>query len=103
MTVQTNDIRHVVVAHQRALRDCYESEAERNPHLGGVEVTVRWHIDPGGSVTESSVRESSFRNENVEGCLLREVSSWTFTATGEPTDVVYPFLFRAVAPPARRQ
>ena len=85
-------IRRVVVAHQGALRACYEIEAQRSPNLRGG-VTVNWHIDPGGNVTADSVGNSSLGNARVEGCILRQVKNWHFPTADAPSDVNYPFKF----------
>ncbi len=100
MSAEKRAIQYVVASHRGALRECYWNEAARTPGLTG-EILVRWHIDPGGSITESSIRRSSLSNANVEGCILREVNSWSFPATGQAADVNYPFRFGVGSSPAR--
>jgi len=86
-------IRRVVMAHQGALRACYDSELARNPQLRGG-VTMSWNIEPGGTVTRASVASSTIGNARVEGCVQRQVKSWHFPASESPTDVAaYPFKF----------
>lgn len=86
-------IRRVVVAHQGALRACYESEAQRNPNLKGG-VTMSWTIEPGGTVTSASVVSSSLSNARVEGCVQRQVKTWKFPSAPIPTQVgAFPFKF----------
>lgn len=86
-------IRRVVMAHQGALRACYESEAQRNPNLRGG-ITLQWSIEPGGSVSSASVVQSSLGNPRVEGCVLRQVKSWRFPQADASSKVdAYPFKF----------
>ena len=86
-------IRRVVMAHQGALRACYDSELARNPNLKGG-VTMTWNIDPSGSVASAGVAGSTIGNERVTGCVLRQVKSWHFPASESPTNVAaYPFKF----------
>jgi hypothetical protein len=86
-------IRRVVVAHQGALRACYESEVQRNPNLKGG-VTMTWSIEPGGTVTSASVAGSSLGNQRVEGCVQRQVKTWKFPTANAPTQVgAFPFKF----------
>jgi hypothetical protein len=86
-------VRRVVIAHQGALRACYESEAQRNPQLRGG-VTVAWQIDASGSVTSASMAGSTMGNPRVEGCITRQVKAWHFPASDAPTTVGgFPFRF----------
>ncbi len=85
-------IRRVVMAHQGALRACYEMEAQRNPNLKGG-VSVGWQIDPGGTVSTASVQSSSLGNPRVEGCVVRQVKSWHFPTSDGPSTVAFPFKF----------
>ncbi|WXB20332.1 AgmX/PglI C-terminal domain-containing protein [Pendulispora albinea] len=85
-------VRRVVVAHEGALRACYESEAQRNPNLRGG-LTVSWQIEGSGSVTSASVASSTLDNARVEGCVVRQVRSWKFPTSDTSTNVNYPFKF----------
>jgi len=86
-------IRRVVMAHQGALRACYDSELARNPTLKGG-VTMTWNIEPGGSVASAGVAGSTIGNERVSGCVLRQVKSWHFPVSESATNVAaYPFKF----------
>jgi hypothetical protein len=86
-------VRRVVVAHQGALRACFESEAQRNPSLKGG-VTVQWSIDPSGSVTTASLAGTTLGNARVEGCVVRQVKGWHFPSSESATIVSgFPFKF----------
>ncbi len=81
------------MAHEGALRACYESEAQRNPNLRGG-VTVAWQIDASGSVSSASLSGSTLQNPRVEGCIVRQVKAWHFPSSNAPTSVAsYPFRF----------
>lgn len=86
-------VRRVVMAHQGALRACYDSELARNPNLRGG-VTMTWNIDPSGAVTSAAVGSTTMNNARVEGCVQRQVKSWKFPTSDSATNVAaYPFKF----------
>ncbi len=91
--LSAEQIRRVVMAHQGALRACYDIELARNPGLRGG-VTMAWKIAPSGLVNTASVAGSTIHNPRVEGCILRQVKSWHFPTAESPSDVnAYPFKF----------
>ncbi|NOU30278.1 MAG: energy transducer TonB [Polyangiaceae bacterium] len=90
-----DQVRRVVSAHVGALRACYEKELQRNPKLIG-RVTLKWGVEPDGTVSAASIASSTLANPAVESCLVRQVRSWHFPAAQSPTVVnAYPFLFNA--------
>jgi hypothetical protein len=91
--LSAEQIRRVVMAHQGALRACYDSELARNPSLKGG-VTMTWNIEPGGTVASAGVASSTIGNDRVSGCVLRQVKSWHFPVSESSTNVAaYPFKF----------
>lgn len=91
--LSAEQIRRVVMAHQGALRACYDTELARNPNLKGG-VTMTWNIDPSGSVASAGVAGSTIGNDRVTGCVLRQVKAWHFPASESATNVAaYPFKF----------
>jgi hypothetical protein len=85
-------VRRVVVAHQGALRACYEIEAQKNPGLKGG-VTATWTIDPSGAVSSASIAGSTIKNPRVEGCVVRQIRTWRFPASEGTTPTTFPFSF----------
>lgn len=85
-------IRRVVMAHQGALRACYEIEAQKDPTLRGG-VTASWTIDPSGAVTSANLAVSTLHNARVEGCVLRQVRMWHFPSSDGVSQPSYPFMF----------
>jgi len=91
--LSSEQVRKVVVSHAGALRACYESAARSNPELRGG-VTVTWQIDESGNVTSASLARTTLDSPPVEGCILRQVKSWTFLPSVAPTTVAgFPFRF----------
>jgi hypothetical protein len=90
-----DEIRDVVVAHRGALMACYELEAAKEDSTHGGAVTVRWRIAAEGSVTAVDVVDSTFHNGRVEGCIVRQVRSWHFPPSSDPSEVKFPFAFGA--------
>jgi len=87
-----DQIRRVVVAHQGALRACYELEEQKDPTLKGG-VTASWTIDPSGAVTSATIASSTIHNARVEGCVLRQVRTWHFPSSDSPSQPMFPFTF----------
>jgi hypothetical protein len=91
--LSSEQVRKVVMSHTGALRACYESVARTNLELRGG-VTIAWQIDESGSVTSASVAQTTLNNPPVEGCILRQVRSWTFPPSIAPTTIAgFPFRF----------
>jgi hypothetical protein len=90
-----DQVRRVLSAHIGALRACYAKELQRDPKLHG-RVTLKWQIDPRGTVPAASVASTTLGNSAVESCLVRQVRSWHFPAAQSPTVVnAYPLAFVA--------
>jgi outer membrane biosynthesis protein TonB len=85
-------IRRVVVAHRGALQACYELEARKDPTLRGG-VTAAFTISSSGTVTSALMAGSTIHNERVEGCILRQVRSWTFPSSEGVSQATFPFQF----------
>ena len=86
-------VRRVVMAHEGAMRACYESEAQRNPSLQGG-IILSWQIQPDGAVAAPALASSTLNNPRVEGCVLRQLRGWHFPASDSPTIVPsFPFKF----------
>ncbi len=90
-------VRQVVVAHAGALRACYEIATQRDSSVGTGTLTASWKIDVRGGVQDLAIVSSDLNGEDVKGCILRQIQSWTFPASsGAPTIVsAYPFRFGA--------
>lgn len=76
-----------------SLRACYELAAQSDPTLAGG-VTVAWQIDAQGAVNGAAVVATTLNDPKLEGCILRQMSSWRFPSSDAPTSVgSYPFRF----------
>lgn len=75
-------------------RYCYEKELTRDPNLAG-KVTTFFIIGSTGSVTKSSIAQSTMNDSAVEACLLRVIERLKFPpcAGGGTAEVTYPWLF----------
>jgi len=86
-------IRAVVKSHEGALRACYESEARNDPSLRGG-VTTSWDIDVHGAVANAKIIAETLNSPRVEGCIVRQIASWSFPASDTPTNIgSFPFRF----------
>ncbi len=77
-----------------AIKACYQKGLQANPELEG-SITVKFLIQPTGSIGAAKVENSSIGNSSVEECVLTNVKAWRFpqASTGASTTVVYPFRF----------
>ena len=77
------------------IRYCYEQGLQGSPSLRG-RVAVTFVIGAQGRVTSSSIASSTMKSAQVEGCILRRLSSWKFPLPegGVSVKVTYPFVLR---------
>lgn len=87
-------IRKVIHANRGQIRYCYESQLNRFPKLNG-KVAVKFVISPTGSVSTSSVAQTTVGNAELEACVAGRVRTWTFPKPkgGGVVIVTYPFIF----------
>ncbi len=87
-------IRKVIHANRGQIRYCYESQLNRFPKLNG-KVAVKFIISPTGSVSTSSVAQSTVGNAELESCVAGRVRTWQFPKPkgGGVVIVTYPFIF----------
>lgn len=87
-------IRKVIHANRGQIRYCYESQLNRFPKLNG-KVAIKFIISPTGSVSASSVAQTTVGNAELEACVAGRVRTWTFPKPkgGGVVIVTYPFIF----------
>ncbi len=92
------DVFAVIRARQATFLACFEAEATWDPKLAGT-IRVRFRIEPAGQVSSASIVDSTLPNAGVEQCLVAEVRKLAFPAiqSTRPTEIVFPFVFRAQA------
>jgi TonB family protein len=88
-------IRKVIHANRNQIRFCYESQLNRFPKLDG-KVAIRFMITAQGSVSQSSVAQSTVNNAELEACVAGRVRMWNFPKPkgGGIVIVTYPFIFK---------
>lgn len=86
-------VRRIVSRGRPALRGCYQQGLVTRPDLHG-RVTVRWLVSPTGEVMSAAIDSaaSDLHSDEVEQCIARAVSRWTFPASESPTAVTFPFV-----------
>ncbi len=91
-------IRAVVREHTPEIRACYDELLQRGPNAEG-RVVARFMIQASGEVSAASIETDELTSPELEICMLRAISSWTFPVVeGDGvTTVTYPFTFRARA------
>jgi TonB family protein len=88
-------IRQVIRRNIGQIRYCYESQLSRYPKLSG-KVSVKFTITGQGSVSSSSVAQSTAGNAELETCVAGRVRTWIFPKPkgGGIVLVTYPFIFK---------
>jgi hypothetical protein len=78
-SIDRESLRTVLRAHAGEIQRCYEQELARDHLLEG-QVTLRWTVQPNGSVTDAGVDEAgtTLRNRKVQDCMLARVGGWRF-------------------------
>lgn len=85
-------IQRVVRSSYSEFRTCYERGLGRNPELRG-SVTVRFVIEPDGSVKEATLDVATIPDEKVVECVRSTYLKMTFPVPdGGAVTVVYPVL-----------
>lgn len=88
-------IRQVIHRNRGQIRFCYESQLNRFPKLGG-KVAVKFVIKDDGTVSSSTVAQSTANNAELESCVAGRVRTWLFPKPkgGGMVVVTYPFIFK---------
>jgi len=68
-------IQEAMIAHNSAIRYCYERELKRNPTLKG-KIMVRITVSPAGRVVKAEIVSSTLNNRRVERCILSRIRLW---------------------------
>lgn len=87
-----DSIREIIYRNMGQIRYCYEQGLQKSPSLSG-RVTVKFQISGSGAVSLASIRHSSVRSSQVEGCMVSKIRGWKFPKPqgGVNVAVVYPF------------
>ncbi len=92
-TIGEDDVIAVVRKKKGQVKSCYEKELKADPGLMGT-VIVSWTVSPQGSVSGVRVVANSTGNRDLESCVTRKISDWSFPASnGASVDIEYPFKF----------
>ncbi|MDQ3266563.1 MAG: adventurous gliding motility protein GltG [Myxococcota bacterium] len=88
-------IRQVIHRNRGQIRYCYESLINQYPKLAG-KVAVKFVITAAGTVSTSSVAQSTANNATLDQCVAGRVRTWQFPKPkgGGIVVVTYPFIFK---------
>lgn len=78
-SIDKDTLRSFLQAHAGEIQMCYEQALAEDKLLGG-KVTLRWTVQPDGSVVDASVDEAgtTLRNRKLHDCMLARVVGWKF-------------------------
>lgn len=69
------EVMKVVNSHASAIEYCYQRALRRDPSLKG-KVSVRFTIQPSGSVSKVEIIESTFGDASIDRCISTKIKSW---------------------------
>ncbi|MFU8802167.1 MAG: AgmX/PglI C-terminal domain-containing protein [Bradymonadaceae bacterium] len=85
-------VQSTVQRHNAQIAQC--SSGSNSGNLSGT-ATVRFTVQPNGSVSAANVQAGEFRGTDVGGCIERVVRGMSFPATsGDARTINYPFILR---------
>ena len=92
--IDKSAVDRVVKSHLASIRYCYQRELPGNPDLSG-KVVVKFVIAKDGTVSQSTIRSSTLRNQPAERCLVERFSRMRFVKPkgGGIAVVSYPLVF----------
>ena len=91
--LSSEQILEVAEASRESIENCFVQQLQRTPGTSGV-ISLSWVLMEERSVIEVNVHESTLRAPEIEPCLRRAVSSWSFPTVGEKiTRVIFPIEF----------
>ncbi|MBX2801781.1 MAG: AgmX/PglI C-terminal domain-containing protein [Myxococcales bacterium] len=86
-------IKEVIRSYAPQIRNCYERQLRKQPSLQG-RLVVAFTIEEDGKVSAAAIEDSTLQAEEVEQCLLRQLTDMTFPAPEQPPlEVRWPFVF----------
>lgn len=88
--VEAGSVTAVVKKHKGRIQSVYERHLKGDPELQGT-VEVLIVINPDGSVHQVLVERNSTGNRELGTDIARKIRLWSFPATGDTYEVVYPF------------
>lgn len=88
-------IRQVIHRNRGQIRYCFDQQLSRFPNLNG-KVAVKFIITPEGTVSSSTVSQSTLGNSEMEKCVADRILGWAFPKPKGAGVVIvtYPFIFK---------
>lgn len=94
-----DEVGRVIHQHMKEVRYCYESSMVRAPasEVKG-QVSLAFTINSGGSVSKSSVAQSSVPDPALGDCIRKRLGTWKFPKPkgGVTVNITYPFIFNTL-------
>ncbi len=90
-----NQVSQAIAAHRREIRTCFESALVVRSNLHGV-VTYHWTIAGDGTVISIKIKSSETGSNMLDSCVMQVIRKIEFpqAPNGQPTIVIYPFVFK---------
>jgi hypothetical protein len=83
------EVNNTIKKHLNEIQACYNSLLEKNPRITEGKIHFDWQIEPDGDVVKAEKIHSDFDSIDLELCIKKEISSWTFPPPHEQNRNTY--------------
>jgi hypothetical protein len=83
------EVNNTIKKHMAQIQSCYNSMLEKNPKVTEGKIQFDWQIEPDGDVVKAEKIQSDFDLVEIETCIKKEISSWSFPPPPEQNRNTY--------------
>jgi hypothetical protein len=83
------EVNNTIKKHMNKIQNCYNKMLEKNPKISEGKIQFDWQIEPDGNVLKAEKIYSDFDSLELEECIQKEISSWSFPPPPEQNRNTY--------------
>ncbi|HMV45141.1 MAG TPA: AgmX/PglI C-terminal domain-containing protein [Leptospiraceae bacterium] len=83
------EVNNTIKKHMGSIQSCYNQMLEKNPKVTEGKIQFDWQIKPDGDVVKAEKIQSDFDSTDLEDCIKKEISSWSFPPPPEQNRNTY--------------
>jgi|JI10StandDraft_1071094.scaffolds.fasta_scaffold11911_5 hypothetical protein len=83
------EVNNTIRKHMSSIQNCYNQFLEKNPKVSEGKIQFDWQIEPDGDVVKVEKIFSEFDSIEIEKCIQKEISSWSFPPPPEQNRNTY--------------
>jgi len=84
MARNADQVTRVVLAHNRAIQDCFKQALKKQPELKG-KIVVRFSVKPDGSVDLVEIIQTTINYDPMLRCVVNRIRRWNDFGEGDPS------------------